>query len=300
MNSTTIRRYLLIAAIAVAVCASAVTVGIIATQGTRSGSGGKQSQACQSAHPDQTAAQSEPLDLDDSNDSVVIDFGAGRTRRLDMVEIRAEDPLPASWNEFRANIGILSFDNKRELQGEGLVASARRVSRDTIAVSLCVDPDIEDIKPGTYQGVLHLSDERIEDMEIPVTVHAQDENSWKWLVLALAGGMIASIVAYRIHGRPERAEKVKRNSQFLPLLILITVGFGAALYRAVDAYNQDRAWGATPWDGLLLLAQTIPLGYGATVGVSDILKQLGASPTQIPSDAGETTTSHPTKDEVIS
>jgi hypothetical protein len=62
------------------------------------------------------------------------------------------------------------------------------------------------------------------------------------------------------------------------VLILITVGFGAAMVRAINAYNEDRAWGATPWDGLLLLAQTVPLGYGATVGVSDILKQLGGSP----------------------
>jgi hypothetical protein len=100
------------------------------------------------------------------------------------------------------------------------------------------------------QGVLHISDERLEDMEIPVTVHAQDRNSWLWLVLAVAGGMGASIVAYTIHGRPERPETALRRSQFLPVLILITVGFGAAMVR----------------------------GYGATVGVSDILKQLGGSP----------------------
>src|SRR5262245_34742147 len=104
------RKYIVIAATGVAVTAAAVAIGTMATRGTRSGSGSKQSQACEQAGPDPTPSQSEPLDLDDSNDSLVIDFGAGRARRLDMVEIGSEDPIPASWDEFRVNVGILSFD----------------------------------------------------------------------------------------------------------------------------------------------------------------------------------------------
>ncbi|HET8621502.1 MAG TPA: hypothetical protein VFM27_21200 [Acidimicrobiales bacterium] len=278
MGPTLNRRRSLVAVLVVGVCIAAIAVGMVATSGTRRGSGRKQAQACEQARADAVAATAEPLELDDSNDEIVIDFGAGRSRRIDMVEVRSDDAIPGAWNEFGVNVGILSFESRRELEGEGLVAIARRVSRDTINVSLCIDPELQDVEPGTYQGVLHISDERLEDMEIPVTVHAQDRNSWLWLVLAVAGGMGASIVAYTIHGRPERPEAALRRSQFLPVLILITVGFGAAMVRAINAYNEDRAWGATPWDGLLLLAQTVPLGYGATVGVSDILKQLGGPP----------------------
>jgi hypothetical protein len=174
------------------VCIAAIAVGMVATSGTRRGSGRKQSQACEQARADAVAATAtgtapaEPLELDDSNDEIVIDFGAGRSRRIDMVEVRSDDAIPGAWNEFGVNVGILSFESRRELEGEGLVAIARRVSRDTINVSLCIDPELQDVKPGTYQGVLHISDERLEDMEIPVTVHAQDRNSWLWLVLAVA------------------------------------------------------------------------------------------------------------------
>lgn len=230
---------------------------------------------CRAFEPERSSVPpSEPLELVEPGEELVIDLGAGRERRIDSVDVVTAGDIPDNWDGFRVNVSTLSFAGRRELQGDGLVAVARRVSRTEIEVTLCIDPTAVDIAAGRYQGKVRFDDPRLDDLEIEAIVYAQQTTAWVWIVLAVLAGLAASLVAYSLHGSDDESPGPRTPSQWLPILLVIAAGFGAAFTQTVRTYTANRSWGSDGFDGLILAGQAIALAYGATVATTDIVRAM--------------------------
>lgn len=227
---------------------------------------------CDVPAPRQEAALDSPIALAPPSQQLAVDFGPGRRTRYASVVVTTAEDMPTSWESFALNVSTLSYQGRRELRGEGVTASARRVSRSEIEVTFCVDPSIQEVRAGVYQGEVRFDDPRLEDLRIDVVVHAQQTTAWVWAGIAILAGLGSAFVAYFLHGRIESERPAGRLAQFLPVLLFVAAGFAAAFAQTARAYSADRSWGADGFDGMLLVGQAIALSYGATVAATDIAR----------------------------
>lgn len=214
----------------------------------------------------------QPIALAPPERELAIDFGPGRRTRYASVDVTAAAPIPDEWHAFRVNAGTLSFEGRRELRGDGVTVTARRVSRQDIEVTLCIDPSEQEVRAGVYQGTVRFDDPRLQDLEVSVTVYAQQTTAWVWAAISIFGGLITAFIAYVLHGKDDSDRRLGRFGKLLPILLFVAAGFAAAFTQTARAYTSDRSWGADSFDGMLLAGQAIALSYGATVAATDIAK----------------------------
>lgn len=252
------------------VAAGLIVLALLSISGTLTSPQSRSGCETQAPRPD--AFEEAPIALAPTGDRLALDFGPGRRTRYASVVVTAVDVIPPSWDTFAVNVSTLSFQGRRELRGEGVTATARRVSRSEIEVTLCVDPSVQEVRAGVYQGEVRFDDPRLDDLQIGVIVFAQQTTAWVWAGIAILAGLASAVVAYFLHGRHESERPAGRLAQLLPVLLFVAAGFAAAFAQTARAYSSDRSWGADGFDGMLLAGQAIALSHGATVAATDIAR----------------------------
>jgi len=169
--------------------------------------------------------------------------------------------------------------------GPNYVAFAQVSDTKEVTVSVCIDPTGADVDPGTYVGSVRITDGRVEEVTVPITVTFQYPNYpllISLIVVLLAGGSwYVWATSQRITGHDVlEGDWVDRFLGWLGhnivAFIPATIAAGGAF---LAAYWRNPAWGArAPEDWFTLLGATFAAFSATLAGAASIGKRGPAPP----------------------